>query len=56
MSLTVEGTDYIRVPVGTTAQRPVIPSAGMIRQNSTTGLPEWYNPATGLWVSFSSTP
>ena len=56
MSLTVEGTDFIKMPVGTTAQRPVIPAAGMMRFNTTTGLPEWYYPITGVWVAFNATP
>jgi hypothetical protein len=40
------------LPVGTTAQRPASPTAGMIRQNSTTGNPEWYDTATSAWVPF----
>jgi hypothetical protein len=43
MPLTVDGTDYILMPVGTTAQRPVTPVAGMTRYNSDTGLMEYYN-------------
>ena len=45
-------TDYIKIPVGTTAQRPGSPASGMIRQNSTTGEPEWYDAANGVWSSF----
>lgn len=56
MALDVQGTDYVKIPVGTTAQRPVTPSAGMMRFNSTTGLPEWYYPTTGQWVAFNATP
>ena len=43
MPLTVAGTDYILMPVGTTGQRPSTPVAGMTRYNSTTGLLEYYN-------------
>ena len=39
MALDVQGTDYLKLPVGTTAQRPATPASGMIRQNSTTGNP-----------------
>ena len=48
MPLTVQGTDYILMPVGTTAQRPATPAAGMTRYNSTTSLLEYYNGTT--WV------
>ena len=43
MSLTVQGTDYLLLPVGTTAQRPATPAAGMTRYNSTTSQMEYYN-------------
>ena len=36
-------TGGLFLPVGTTAQRPASPSAGMIRYNSTRGLVEIYN-------------
>ena len=48
MSLTVAGTDYVLMPVGTTAQRPTTPAAGMTRFNSTTSLLEYYNGTTWL--------
>jgi hypothetical protein len=32
--LTVSGTGFIRIPVGTTAQRPATPVAGMMRINT----------------------
>lgn len=48
MSLTVAGTDYVLMPVGTTAQRPTTPAAGMTRFNSTTSLLEFYNGTTWL--------
>ena len=37
------GTSALKLPVGTTAQRPVTPVVGMIRYNSTTSLVEVYN-------------
>jgi hypothetical protein len=42
------------MPVGTTAQRPASPAAGMYRLNSTTGEPEWYDTVSGVWVAFRS--
>lgn len=35
-------TDYLKIPIGTTAQRPGTPADGMIRFNSTLGLFEGY--------------
>ena len=49
--VTFSGTGNIRVPVGTTAQRPVSPSVGMIRYNSTRGCFEGYTPSG--WVNMS---
>lgn len=46
-------TDAAKMPVGTTAQRPASPAFGMFRANSTTGEPEWYDPATSSWVQFA---
>lgn len=37
------GTGSVTTPVGTTAQRPVTPSQGMIRMNTTLGQLETYN-------------
>ena len=48
MALVVAGTDYVLMPVGTTAQRPTTLAAGQTRFNSTTGLLEYYNGATWL--------
>jgi hypothetical protein len=48
-SLHVQGTDAIIVPVGTTAQRPVVPQVGMIRYNVTTSKLEGYTANSG-WV------
>jgi hypothetical protein len=42
-SLSVGGTDGIKVPVGTTAQQPSSPETGLIRYNSSTSKLEVYN-------------
>jgi hypothetical protein len=44
------GTASLTLPIGTTAQRPGTPLAGMIRYNSTTGLCEKYTGA--YWGNF----
>ena len=43
LSYADSSTGGMFLPVGTTAQRPAVPSAGMIRYNSTRGLVEIYN-------------
>ena len=57
MSISVNGsvgikqntTEVTKIPVGTTAQRPANPEAGMIRFNTDTGQVEGYNAALGQW-------
>lgn len=49
-------TGSLSIPVGTTAQRPGTPATGMIRMNSTTGRPEWYDTSSSSWVNFNSAP
>jgi hypothetical protein len=46
-NMTLSGTDSIKVPAGTTAQRNGSPAAGMLRYNSTTGEFEGYTNAWG---------
>lgn len=46
------GTGALKLPVGTTAERPT-GAAGLIRQNSTTGNPEWWDATTSTWLQFS---
>jgi hypothetical protein len=46
------GTGALKLPVGTTAQRPT-GATGLIRQNSTTGNPEWWDATTSSWLPFS---
>ena len=48
-------TGYFDLPTGTTAQRPASPIFGMIRANTTTGNPEWYDASTTSWIPFSET-
>lgn len=51
--LKTSSTGAAIIPTGTTAQRPASPDAGMIRMNTTTGEPEWYNPEVGTWKRFA---
>jgi len=46
-------TGYFAVPKGTTAQRPGSPVAGMIRHNTDTDEPEWYDDQNSTWRSFA---
>ena len=49
--------DYIKVPVGATGDRPVSPSNGMIRFNTTTATLEQYAGASnGGWTSMAKPP
>ena len=50
-SLTVNSTDDVKLPVGTTAQRPSSPVSGMIRFNSTTSQYEGYTSSAGATIS-----
>lgn len=46
-NMTFSGTGFLDLPVGTTAQRPGTPTAGMIRYNSTLNQFEGYGTAWG---------
>jgi hypothetical protein len=46
MALDVQGTDFLKLPVGTTAQRPASPNVGMQRWNTDLGAMEYYNGTT----------
>ena len=46
-------TEVTKIPVGTTAQRPANPEAGMIRFNTDNGQVEAYNPIKEEWQSIS---
>jgi hypothetical protein len=50
--ITMSGTGAIKVPSGTTAQRPTSPVNGMIRYNTTLGATEEYR--GGAWVTLSA--
>ncbi|QSE97877.1 tail fiber protein [Fulvivirga lutea] len=52
VSLDISTTDGIRIPVGTTAERPASPGAGMIRYNVETGSFEGYDGSD--WNDFSA--
>ena len=52
--LNVGGTAYLKVPIGTTAQRPAAATAGMLRFNSTTSKLEQHNGTT--WIPVSTPP
>jgi len=54
VGLTVGGTAYLKVPIGTTAQRPATGTAGMLRFNSTLGKLEQHDGTT--WTPISSPP
>ena len=43
----VNATGSVRIPAGTTAQRPSVPATGMIRYNTTTSKFEGYD---GNWI------
>lgn len=45
-------TGYFDLPAGNSDQRPGSPAAGMVRFNTTTGVPEWYDPAGAQWLGF----
>jgi hypothetical protein len=45
----INATSAIQIPVGTTAERPASPAFGMIRANSTSGEPEWYDTVLSVW-------
>jgi hypothetical protein len=52
-TLRCTGVTALRLPVGVTGDRPTGVS-GLIRQNSTLGLPEYYEPGTTSWQTFAS--
>lgn len=47
------GTGANKMPVGTTAQRPVTPASGMYRLNSSLNVPEWYDAESSSWLPFN---
>jgi len=62
MAVKVSGSDGVnqsqvtgatQLPVGTNAERPASPEAGMMRFNTDEGYVEWYDDATDLWYPTS---
>jgi hypothetical protein len=53
VTLDITATDAIRVPVGTTVQRPVTPKTGYVRYNTTNNTYEGY--AGAQWVQLQAT-
>jgi len=53
VSLEIDGTDAVKVPAGTTAQRPASPVNGQQRYNSTLGAMETY--VQGAWQVIANT-
>jgi hypothetical protein len=51
---TVNDTGYLQLPVGNTAERPVSPTNGMMRYNTTTASYEAY--VAGIWITIVSAP
>ena len=49
-------TEVTKIPVGTTAQRPANPEAGMMRFNTDEGYVEWYDDLGDKWLATSSFP
>ena len=47
---TVNDIGFLRLPAGTTAERPANPSAGMVRYNTSLGYAEVFNGYN--WVKF----
>ena len=50
--LHIEGTGAIKMPKGTTAQRPSSDEVGMIRYNTNTDAPEYYDELGDTWKNF----
>jgi len=55
MALVVAGTDFIQMPAGTTAQRPVTPAQGMQRYNTDLGFTEVYTGAAWTKIAGATT-
>jgi hypothetical protein len=52
--VTITSTGALTIPRGTTAQRPAIPAAGMIRYNSDGGYVETYEAILSTWIPIST--
>ncbi len=47
---TINTTGYLKLPVGTTAQRPSSPTDGQLRRNTSTNSLEYYNSISQMWA------
>jgi len=47
----ITDTGFVQIPIGTTGQRPGIPTNGGLRFNTTTGRAEYYNATALSWLS-----
>ena len=54
-NITFSGTGALKLPSGTTAQRPASPTAGMLRFNTTVGFMEQYT-SDNVWVPVAPAP
>ena len=55
-NITLDGTEFVRVPAGTTAQRPSSAAGGQLRFNTDLGTLEQYNTTTNAWQAIDSPP
>jgi hypothetical protein len=46
---TIDDIGFIKLPTGTTAQRPGSPTQAMFRFNTSTSRMEYFNPNTNTW-------
>ena len=53
VSLEIQGTDAMKLPAGTTAERPSPATNGMLRYNTNTNFLEYYDATLTQWVSIS---
>lgn len=54
--VTTPGVEYLKVPVGSTAQRPSVPADGMLRFNTDFDKLEQYSSATSSWSAIDTPP
>jgi len=54
-AVTLDGTGFVRLPTGTTSQRPSSVAVGQLRYNTTTGRAEYYN-GSNQWQQIDVPP
>ncbi len=52
--VTLRSTSAVRLPSGSSAQRPASPGLGDLRANIDTASLEWFQPSSGAWVAVGS--